>query len=271
MLSHLILTATLFVGNVGMVNAPIQSNYDNSETDPIVMILNQYSDFLFKGETGRSTVFTQEIQELISDRRSFYKDFLEIGLNIQFSSIDSKYLPIESTNLIKNDGGYELIVFEEITLHGNSMITTVEAYPLVQSAKWAINNTDNSAVLIALNDYLTSMEESVSNSLNEDIQIHLVLKHEMTFTEGRDNLLLIKDSFDDKSIENVDGTDVVVWKDEGFVRIKPDWTKFPDYQFFNTPIEELGKQLLLEYTSIYGKNLSKSEGFISSFDHSSAA
>lgn len=52
MLSHFIVIATLFVGNVGMVNAPIQSNYDNSETDPIVMILNQYSDFLFKGETG---------------------------------------------------------------------------------------------------------------------------------------------------------------------------------------------------------------------------
>jgi hypothetical protein len=113
------------------------------------------------------------------------------------------------------------------------------------------------------------MTDSVNDSLNEDIKIELILKHHMMVEDKPGVISLLKDEYDDKSVENTIGTDVVVWKEGIPSRVKPDFTQSPDYIYFHTSTEELGRELLTDYSAIAVNDVDQKS--ILSFTHSSTA
>ena len=250
-------------------NNPSIVNYVsvNERIDPL---LNDYSNYLVNGRTQNNNQFSSSMNKLVIDRRQFYKEFLEIGLHTTFVGFESKFTPISDANIEKFDSSiYSLHVTENVTLHGKSMISSPEEYPLVQSAHWAIAHSDNEIITQKLNEYLENMVNSVNDSLHEDIKIELVLKHTIKVEDKNGDLLILQDEYDDKSIDDTAGTDVVMWRGGEAVRVKPDWTQSPDFIFFHTPVEKLGKSLLSDYEAATNNQVQPES--VQSFSHSNTA
>lgn len=211
-------------------------------------LLKDYSEVLINENSKYENKFSAPIMTLVYDRKKFYNEFLETGLQIAFNGIESSYDPISETSIEERGVLYHVDAIEKVTLHGKSVITSPEDYPLVQAAQWAIEHSDDEVVTQRLEEYLENMTASVNDSLNEDIKIVLILKHRMMIEDKNGVLSLLEDEYDDKSVENTIGTDLVIWKEDMPTRTKPDFTQFPDYRTFHTPIEELGRKLLSDYS-----------------------
>jgi len=216
---------------------------------PIVNALTDYSNYLSTGETTKSSLYTPQMSALVVDRRNFYQELFDVGLNVELVGLKSQFVTTSGfTDSVQNKT-HQLVITENVTLSAISKISSPDDYPLVQSAKWAISNASDDITKQALEGYLQNMMDSVNESITNGSKIEFVLKHKLTIVVNNNQATIVQDSFDDKSIENIDGTDVVSWTDKGFIRAKPDFTQMPDYQFFHTPIEVLGKSLLESYNA----------------------
>jgi len=232
----------------------------------IVKALSDYSNYLATNNTESIWSYTSEINCLVEERRNFYKELCDLALMINFVGLKSEYLTTSGFTAKQKGNSTHIEITEIVTIYAKSMVLDVEDYPLVQSARWALGHTDNEMIKRALDRYLQAMIESVNESITNGITLNYVLRHKLHIVVDNDQAMIVQDSFDDKSIENVEGTDVAIWKENGFKRIKPDWTRWPDYEFFNTPIDVLGKNLLDHYTSIAGQS---SEYTLAAYNHTS--
>lgn len=141
-----------------------------------------------------------------------------------------------------------------VTLHGKYRCSSPEEYPLVQSGRWALAQTDNPAVKKAIEGYIKSMIDDINKSIEEDgFEIVSIVRHNLIVNSDARGLKIVRDSFTDAANDNHEGYDNVNWVDDRFIRRKPDLTKMPDYEIYNTLIEELGKSLLETYSRIYGQ------------------
>jgi len=253
---------------VGMRASSYVEIYEYNDAK-VNVLLSNYSDLLINENSQYGNQFSTPIMTLVNDRKGFYNEFLEIGLHIAFNGIESSFVPLSELSIEKWGETYRFESIEKVILHGKSIITSPEDYPLVQSAKWAIEHSDDKFVMQRLEDYLGNMTDSVNDSLHEDIKIELILKHHMIVEEKNGVLSLLEDEYDDMSVENTIGTDVVIWKDGMPIRVKPDFMQFPDYIFFHTPIEELGRKLLTDYSEIT-ENVADQKSVLS-FSHSNTA
>ena len=236
----------------------------------IAALLSDYSNFLANGNTKCGNNYSASISKLVEERRQFYKEFLEVGLHTTFVGIESNFTPISDASIEKSDSQItNFQATEKVILHGKSMISSPEEYPLVQSANWAIAHTDNEVVKQKLTVYAENIVNSVNDSLHEDIKIELVLKHSFEVRDNGGNIVILADEYDDKSVENIVGTDVVTWNGDEPLRVKPDWTQSPDYIFFHTPVEELGKSLLSDYEAATNNQVQPNS--ILSFSHANTA
>ncbi len=191
----------------------------------IAALLSDYSNFLANGNTKCGNNYSASISKLVEERRQFYKEFLEVGLHTTFVGIELNFTPISDASIEKSDSQItNFQATEKVILHGKSMISSPEEYPLVQSANWAIAHTDNEVVKQKLTVYAENIVNSVNDSLHEDIKIELVLKHSFEVRDNGGNIVILADEYDDKSVENIVGTDVVTWNGDEPLRVKPDWT-----------------------------------------------
>jgi hypothetical protein len=79
---------------VGGGNEPISSMNPRSQaqlSEGIIQVLNQYSDYLVTGNTTIPIIYSNDIKSLIEERKAFYKEYSETGLNIQFVSMKSEF------------------------------------------------------------------------------------------------------------------------------------------------------------------------------------
>ena len=243
----------LIIVLVGSTPAPASAKPTESVSilsAPIVSTLTDYSKYLSTGKSVQSSLYIPQMNALVNDRIKFYQEFSDVGLNIKLVGLTSQFVTASGFTDDVQNITHQLVITEIVTLSAVSKINSPDDYPLVQSAKWAISNASNNSTIQLLQGYLQNMEDSVNESIKNGSKIEFVLKHRMTLIVINNLATIIQDSFDDKSIENIAGTDVVSWTDKGFVRATPDFTQMPDYQFFHTPIEVLGKGLLEAYRNI---------------------
>lgn len=240
----------LIIVLVGSTPAPASAKPTESVpilSAPIVSTLTDYSNYLSTGKTAQNSLYTPQMNALVNDRINFYQEFFDVGLNIKLVGLTSQFVTASGFTDDVQNITHQLVITEIVTLSAVSKINSPDDYPLVQSAKWAISNASNDSTKQLLQGYLQNMVDSVNESITNGSKIEFVLKHMMTIVVNNNQATIVQDSFDDKSVENVNGTDVVSWTDKGFIRTKPDLTQLPDYQFFHTPIEVLGKRLLESY------------------------
>jgi hypothetical protein len=237
------------------------SNFDQTLQNDIEAVLSDYSRALSTGQMTRKDHYTSVMEDLIQERRSFYEEFFEIGLHSTLDSVKSEFVfepgrPDVEVSKLSNDQ-LSVKVTEIVALHGKYNSSPEES-PLVQAGRWALSKTDNEAVKRSLEEYIRSITEDMSKSLEEGFEIEFVVRHELVITNGKDGLRIVQDSFTDQDKDNPTGTDVVRWVDGRYVRNVPDLTQMPDYQIYATPIEELRESLLDQYTEMYSEQASAS-------------
>ena len=101
------------------------------------------------------------------------------------------------------------------------------------------------------------MKKGVKKSVDNGVEMVFVLRHEMEIEVTNGHVRIISGAFTDKAKDNGDGVDNVTWTEHGFVRHKPDWTQFIDYELYHKSIDDIGQILLADYTVITRKASSR--------------
>jgi len=216
---------------------------------PIVNTLADYSSYLQTGNTTNTPFYLSQMNALVADRRKFYQDFVNVALNLNLVGITSQYVTSSNITDDVQANTHYLEITEVVTLLTSSKISSPDEYPPIQAAEWALSNTSDLPTEKALQGYLQAMTDSVNSSL-KGTPIEFDLRHKMVIDMNNNQATIVQDSYDDKSVDNVNGLDVINWTNNQFSRVEPDFTKWPDYYVFHTPISVMGKSLLDKYSQI---------------------
>ncbi len=254
------LSLALVVGLV-IPSANVKAVSSDLLPQDIKAILTDYSEYLSNGTTLAKSQYSSQISALIGDRRQYYKEFFEKGLHSNLDSLTAQFVTDEKVKFSQRADLYNLKLTEVVTMYGQPMTTNAEEYPLVQAAQWALGQTDDSNVRRALEEYITSMKSGVDESVLSGVQIVFIVSHDIDITGKDGQLQIVRDAFTDKSNDNGEGFDNVIWSNGQALRHKPDWKQMPDYAIYNTPIEDLGHSLLEDYTKTYGQASPAGTGF----------
>ena len=185
-----------------------------------------------------------------------------MGLHSNLIRLESEFKTDDDVSIAQHRNLYEVVLTEEITLWGEPITKSSDQYPLLQAAKWAIIQTDDVGTREHLQQYIESITKNVNESIANGFQVVFVVKHNIEVEIQNEELRIVRDTFTDKSNDNIEGFDNVTWSGIGFERQKPDWTQFPDYEMYNTPIDVIGRALLSDFASLEAKaSISTSNGF----------
>ena len=135
-----------------------------------------------------------------------------------------------------------------------------------RAAKWALTQTDDEVVRHQLNQYIASMAKGVNVSVENGVKIVFFVRHEIVFQVIDGHSHVFKDTFSDKTNDNGEGYDNIRWTGQEFERYKPDWRQFPDYEMYLTPIEDIGRALLIEYQAFPQDILSQSTEYVYNYE-----
>jgi len=227
----------------------------------IKTLLADYSQYLEIGKTAQKAHYSSQIDMLVENRREYYKEFFENGLHANLTSLDSQFVINIGIALTRQEDVYYLRLNEIVTMHGTPITISPEKYPLIQAADWAISQSDNVNVENALKQYIKTMTEGVNKSVHDGVEVVFVISHDIEIDTEKKQLQIIRDIFTDKSSDNLEGFDNVIWSRGEFLRYKPDWMKMPDYAMYNTSIETLGQGLLTDYSTAYAGIVPRGTGF----------
>ncbi len=190
---------------------------------------------------------TNQIQDLVAERQSFYQEFWEKGLHSKLITLDSQFETDTGVDISLTGNTYNLSLYEQVKMYGEPIVKSPDQFPLIQAAKWAISNTSDDQAKNYLYQYIKIMSEGVEQSVRDGNNIVFVTKHDMKVEKVDQKLKLIADKFSDKSSDNKNGFDNGSWTGNKPNRIKPNWLDLPDYQIYNMPIESIGRLLLQDY------------------------
>ena len=126
------------------------------------------------------------------------------------------------------------------------------------AAKWAITQTNDANIRRYLDEYISSITIGVNKSVGNGVDIVYILRHEIDIWVTNGHVGINKDTFTDRAQDNGEGVDNVTWVTHGFIRHRPDWTQFIDYEIYQESIEEIGQVLLTDFTAIARRASSRS-------------
>lgn len=215
-------------------------------------LLTNYSQLLEDGTTAHKEYYSAPIMALAQERREFYQRLFTKGLHVNLVKIDSSFETDKDFAIAQKGTSYTLQVNEVVTFQGEPFTKSPEEYPLIQAARWAIENAKSPEIQDALKAYIESTSEGVLESTQNGVEITFVLRHTIEIDASNGKTRIVKDSFTDKGIDNPDGFDVVEWSTDKFIRREPKWEQMPDYVIYSASIEDLGKILLDDYSAAYG-------------------
>lgn len=247
-LAVVIILITVIAWSISLKNVSASTTQITPE---IQSLLSDYSDYLNAGETPHRESFSSAMTSLVQDRREYYQEYFTTALHSNLISSQFEFDLESNVAVVQKGNSYNVQIWEIVTLQGSPMIKQPEDYPLIQAAKWAIDQTSDPTVVTALEKYIDSWSTEISDSGINGFEMTFLIRHNLRIENNKGQLEIIRDEFTDKSGDDPEGIDNIVWANGGFIRNKPDFTQFPDYKFHNTPIEELGQQLLADYTRIY--------------------
>ena len=210
-------------------------------------VLLNYSQYVKTGTTARKGEFSPQMDNLASERQEFYKEFFAKGLHANLITINSQFITDQDITVIQRGNVYFVNLNEKVTMVGDPITTSPEDYPLIQAAKWALNQTDNENIKAELNRYIESMTRGVNKSVQDGVEIVFWNKHNIEIKEEKGQFQIIKDTFTDKAPDNGKGFDNVIWAQGKFTRGKPSWDSMIDYKIYNTSIEAIGQNLLTDF------------------------
>jgi len=243
----LITTISLFLSPL----ATAQAEQAIASTSDVKLLLDDYSQYMATGNTSQKTFYSDQIAALIAERQDYYSEFFTVGLHSQLISIESNFL-VDDAGISTTGATTSVTILEVVTLYGQYDLESVNDYPLLLAAEWAISKSDNESVQQALRHYIATMTDDIKESLSHGVTIVFRVNHNISIEDRNGKLQIVKDEFTDKGIDIGEGFDNVNWTNGHPTRTKPDLTLMPDYEIYNTPIESLGKLLLDDYTRAYG-------------------
>lgn len=222
------------------------------DEEDVKSVLMDYSKSLSTEQMTSEKNYSPMMKKLINERREFYKEFFDIGLNSDLLNIESEYSIESITKDDKQKNVYKVETVETVTMNGKYRCSSPEDYPLVKAGRLALTKTENPAVKKEIESYIKSMIDGANNSINEgSFEIVNFLKHDLIIKSNKNGPMIIQDSFTDKANDNPEGHDNISWVNGKFVRKKQDLTQMPDYVIWHTPIEELAENILDDYSRIY--------------------
>ncbi len=220
-------------------------------TEEIKAITLEYSKDLSAGKITDDLNYSPMMRKLLQDRRDFYKEFFDIGLNSDLLSIESDFKVESITKDDKHNNVYKVKAIETVTMNGKYRCTSPEDYPLVKAGRLALSKTENPTVKVEIESYIKRMIDSISKSIKEDsFQIVFIVEHDLIIRSNKNEPIIIQDTFTDKANDNPEGHDNINWVNGKFIRKKQDLNQMPDYIIYHTPIEKLSEDLLRDYEKI---------------------
>lgn len=253
---HVIALAIITLTIVGFAIFMTTAKAETSETlpDDVKAMLSDYNEFIETGSTSRKVNYSAQMDQLAAERRTYYQEFFNKGLHSDLVSLESRFITEKGVTITQAEDTYYISIAERVTLHGKPITTSPDDYPLIQAARWAVNQTSDEGVKSHLNQYIASMTKGVEDSVNNGVHIVFSVKHnmEIRIINGQANIL--KDTFSDKSSDNEEGFDNVTWTENHFSRRQPDWQKMPDYEMYNVSNELIGEKLLKDYEAAFSSS-----------------
>lgn len=217
-------------------------------------------------QVADEVTISPEVKKLISNRISFYKEYVSKGLMLKDPSISSEF----QMNSIKIEDKGDVInvdTYETIVLSAKTQIQSADEYPSVKAYSWAMDNVSSQDVIDILTERKQELVKSVNDSISEGVQLPIILQHKMEFKYNEEKVLvLVGDSFTDDTPE-IKGIENVVWQDNTFTRKAIDFSAMPEAVIFNTPIEAAGKEILDVFST---KSASTSSATSYYYSHSNA-
>jgi hypothetical protein len=211
-------------------------------------VLSSYSDDLSSSGMPHASMYSQEMKDLLQERKSFYTDLFPNALHSDLISISSTW---------------DIRSISENPLHRNTFIVQAaellefkakyrlepDGHPIVRAAAWAIEHTDDQAVKHELMNLSAMHSTAASANATEGYDTAFVLEHTLVLVRKWNGFQIVEDSYTDANPQdNPDGTDVIKWQDGMFTRRQPDYSAYPDYSMYHTSIEVLGQSLLDDYS-----------------------
>ncbi len=235
------------------------------DENSVRLVLNDYSNFLSTGKTITPSAFSNQIINLVKERRTYYNDFYETALFSKLLSLTSSFISDHDFKITQVGSILTIDVIEQIKFKGQSKVLFTDDYPMIKAAEQAIliiekkypDDLGKQQVIRKLiTDYLDSTRQALDESTKGPYEITWTIKHEIIMESSDIGLEITQDSYSDKASDNLEGTDNVYWKDGSFYRIKPDFSLWPDYQINQTPIQDLTSSLLQSFEDLYNSDSS---------------
>lgn len=227
-------------------------NADSSQTipDDINAVLSDYSQFIETGNTSQEAIYSSQMIQLAAERQTYYQEFLNKGLHSDLVYLESQFITEKGVTISLSEETYSISIAERVTLHGKPITISTDDYPLIQAAKWALAHTSDTLVKKHLNELINSMSVGVRTSIENGFEVVFIVRHKIVFERMEEQNYIIKDTFSDEAKDNAGGFDKISWTENGFVRSKPNWLQFPDYEMYHTPIDVIGRSLLLDFQAV---------------------
>jgi hypothetical protein len=211
-------------------------------------LLSEYSHALSSGQITCETCYSPPMKDLIRERRSFYREYFEVGLCSTLDSIGSEFIssPGSGALILPLPGGRLSVKMKEtVALRGRPSYS-VEESPLIRAARWALLRTGDQAAIQELEKMIQQATADISKAREEGFESTDVLDHDLVIAADNGKPLIVRDSFANRTESGSSpGPDSIAWADGRYMRRnKPDFENMPDYQRCHAPVEELGARLL---------------------------
>src|SRR5258706_767403 len=215
--------------------------------EEITSLLTNYSNYL---SSGTKNLIDPTVSRLLDERKSFYNELFDVGLNSKLKTIKSAF-DIENMDIIESDGGYSVKIIETVTLAGKYKLEKSADYPIIKAGKWALQHTTDAKAISAIQDFIGRQTMDVEESLGDikGFETSLSLNHQILILKTDTGLRIMSDIFDDKGPSDPAGIDVVNWTENYLQRTKRDLMLMPDYHISHTAIAVLGQEILNSFTA----------------------
>ena len=216
--------------------------------ESVSIILTEYSQDLSNESIANDSLYSLPMKALLEERKSFYKEFFLMALHSDLTSISSTY-DIRSISQDINQENTFIVEAAEVIDFKAKYRVEPGGHPLINAAKWAIAHTENLDIRKRLQEYSAMYETETRKHATDGFETDFVVEHTLIVLTETNNFQIVQDAYTDANPQdNPMGTDVIEWENGTFTRKKPDYMSYPDYYIYHVGVEELGKNLLNDYS-----------------------
>lgn len=214
------------------------NNQHDHLTQQIENALTTYSTAMGVQLYQKDDLLSDQIHNLIVERKLFYERYFQTGLHSKLLNISTDFEPTKAIELSENT--YQ--VQEIVTLTGKPILQVAEDYPVYKAYLLAATMAKDTDISHYLEQTAAEIRGAVQESIDANtFEITIINLHKVTFNPQTGQL--ISDSFTSEANDDP-GTDKVEWVDGKAKRVEPDLTHLPDYEIYTISVELLAHQIL---------------------------